>query len=117
MIRQLTSFVGLSLFGIFVFNLSWAQTSDAPKRKCSPPQPIHTEDPPLPRHLKTKGEASLNVSIDENGRVTDATMVNSSGDGRFDTNALKTIKKWTFKPSLCDGKPSPVNFVVQMRTH
>ena len=106
----------LGLFGILSFSVAWGQTSDAPKRNCTPPQPIHREDPPAPRHSGTTG-ADLSVSIDENGLVTDASIVKSSGDDRFDSGALKAIKKWKFKPSLCNGKPSAVQIKVEMRTH
>lgn len=91
-----------------------AQTTDSPKARCSPPRVIHREDPKLPSHFKSTSIATLNVVIDEKGDVSDATILKSSGDDEFDRNAVKAMKKWKFKPSLCDGKPTAVDISVEM---
>jgi len=114
MIHRLALFVALGLFGILTCGVMGGQTPDAPKRNCTPPRATHLEDPPHPRRFGTT-LPTLNVSIDENGRVTDASILTSSGDDKFDEGALKAVKKWKFKPSLCDGKPTPVHFKVEMQ--
>jgi len=104
----------LSLFGILTLRVVHAQSSDAVKRNCTPPSPIHQVDPPLPGHFGATAP-TLSVSIDEKGRVTAANVLKSSGDDKFDNGALKAVKRWKFKPALCDGKPSPVHISVEIR--
>jgi len=42
------------------------------------------------------GRVLLHVSIDGNGRVTDATLAASSGDAVLDARALATVRGWRF---------------------
>jgi TonB family protein len=115
MIHRIILFAILTLFGASASSLADAQTPDSPKRKCKPPVVLHQEDPPLSRRLGDKAVVSLNISLDETGSIIDASILKPSGDDKFDEGAVQTIKqKWKFKPSLCDGKPSPTHFVVEM---
>src|SRR5208337_2755458 len=114
MTYRLALFVALSLFGILTCGMMEAQAPDAPKRNCTPPRVTHHEDPPPFRRLGTTAGPILSVSIDENGRVTDASILNSSGDDKFDDGALKAVKKWKFKPALCNGKPYPFHFTLEI---
>jgi len=38
------------------------------------------------------------VDVDKAGKVTGARMLQTTGDRRLDAMALKTFKKWRFKP-------------------
>jgi TonB family protein len=113
MIHRLALFIALSFFAL-AFRTMEAQAPDAPKRNCTPPRVTHQEDPPLSHRFGTTAVATLSVTVDENGRVTDASILTSSGDDKFDDGTLKTIRKWKFKPCLCNGKPTPIRFKVEM---
>ncbi len=90
----------------------------APPRVAAPP-PVppapaeaitatHTKPPypPLSQRLGEHGVTLLNVSIDENGRCTDATVVTSSGSKRLDEAAIDYVKqRYRWKPATRDGKP------------
>ncbi len=103
------------LIAIFPFCLATAQTPDVPKKNCTSPIVKHQEEPLPSRFLRSDGLAVLDVLINDKGRVTEANLQNSSGDDEFDGNALDAVKHWTFKPSLCDGKPSSMQIRVQVK--
>ncbi len=66
--------------------------------------------------MKTSGIATLDVSVDEKGRVTDARVMNSSGNDKYDRDALGNAKKWKFKPSMYDGKARPAHVAVEIQS-
>jgi TonB family protein len=79
--------------------------------------PIQTVSPRHPwelARLGIPGEVSMNLAIDETGRVVDAQVV-SSTDEAFEDPALEALKKWTFKPASQNGVPvaSRVNIPVK----
>ena len=77
----------------------------------APAEPIlstHTKPPfpPLSQRLGEHGITLLNVSIDESGHCTDATVVGSSGSKRLDEAAIDYVKqRYRWKPATKDGKP------------
>jgi TonB family protein len=107
--------VASSFFWVFAFLASNAQTPDAPKKNCTPPIVKHREDERPPKSSRTELFAAVNVLINEQGRVADASLRNSSGNDEFDDNVLDAIKHWTFKPSLCDGQPSSTQVTIQFK--
>jgi periplasmic protein TonB len=106
--------VAFSFFGISAVLPVAAQTPDAPKKNCTRPVLKHSEDP-LPSRRLSEAVAAIDVFINDKGRVTDASVRNSSGDNEFDSRAISAIMQWKFKPALCDGKPSPMQIEVEMR--
>jgi len=81
-----------------------------PPAQAEPIQATHTTPPypPLSQRLGEHGVTLLNVSIDENGRCTDATVVGSSGSKRLDEAAIDYVKqRYRWKPATRDGKPVP----------
>jgi TonB family protein len=109
------SLLATSFFAAFAVAGATAQTPDAPKKNCTPPIVKRREGARPPKSSRTHLIAVLNVSIDEQGRVTNSNLQNSSGDDEFDGNALDAIKYWTFKPSLCDGKPSSMQVAITFK--
>jgi protein TonB len=98
---------------IFVAFLSVAvlsQTASQPSKKCTPPTPTYNPDP-RPSHYPSSnvGSVTIGVLVDESGQVRDPKIVKSSGSSDFDNDAVDTVRKWKFKPSICDGKPTPVH--------
>lgn len=75
--------------------------------------------PPISRRMGEEGKLVLRVELDENGRVDNADVINSSGYARLDDAAMTAVKSWQCKPPLRDGKPAraialqPFNFVLQ----
>jgi TonB family protein len=72
--------------------------------------------PPLAERLRREGTVNLNILVDENGYVVDATIVNPAG-GRsgFDEAALDNVKKRLYRPATKDGVPVKVWFPVAVR--
>ncbi|MGZ3437963.1 MAG: TonB family protein, partial [Polyangia bacterium] len=53
------------------------------------------------------GTVTLELIVDADGRVSDATVLAPAGHG-FDESALAAVRQFRFSPGLADGKPVPV---------
>ncbi len=60
------------------------------------------------RRLGLTGEVRVRFVVDTEGRVTAARVVESTGRGRFDRNALNAVERWRFKPGKKDKQPVDV---------
>lgn len=75
--------------------------------------------PALSRRLGEEGKLTLQVELDESGRITQTRIVQSSGYSRLDNAAVATVKTWRCRPAMRDGQPvrtialQPFNFVIQ----
>jgi len=75
--------------------------------------------PAISRRMGEEGKLVLRVELDENGRIDNAKVINSSGYERLDDAALTAVKSWQCNPSLRNGQPvravalQPFNFVLQ----
>jgi protein TonB len=75
--------------------------------------------PAISRRMGEEGKLVLRVELDENGRIDDAKVIDSSGYERLDTAALTAVKSWQCNPSRRNGQPiravalQPFNFVLQ----
>jgi len=67
------------------------------KRNTSPPYPSRA------RRMGYEGIVMLKVLVDENGRVDDLTLLESSGYAILDQAALSAVKKWLFEPGTESG--------------
>jgi len=71
--------------------------------------------------LGEEGKVVLRVELDEEGRISAARVVSSSGYGRLDETALAAIRNWRCHPAQRDGQPvravamQPFNFVLEGR--
>lgn len=65
--------------------------------------------------LQAKEEGTVNMSFDVNsaGKVTDSSVVKSSGHPALDEAARSGIAKCTFKPAMAGGKPVAASVKVQ----
>jgi periplasmic protein TonB len=84
-----------------------------------PPKAKYAPDPEYPRGArkgKLQGRVLLCVTVDAEGKVSDAVVVKTL-TAEFDQSAVKAVRKWKFKPSIKDGKPVAVqiNVVVDFR--
>jgi TonB family protein len=60
---------------------------------------------------KVEGAVTLQVKIDETGKVTDAT-VSKSPDERLSKAAIDAVKQWEFEPGKVEGKPVKVKATI-----
>lgn len=74
------------------------------------PEPACTT-PMMRAHCE--GVAVLWCVVSAKGKVTGVQVVKSLGDG-FDENAMKTVRKWRFKPAMLNGKPVPAKTLVEV---
>ncbi len=75
-----------------------------------PPKLIHFESAPYPAEAQKAGiqaDVVLELTIDKDGKVTEAKSVEPVGNG-FDAAAEAAGLKFTFEPATKDGKPIPV---------
>ena len=70
--------------------------------------PIVRIDPQWPREALLDGISGyviLEFTIEADGSVSDAVVVESQPRRLFDRNAIRALYKWKFKPRVVDGKP------------
>jgi TonB family protein len=82
-----------------------------------PPKATHAPDPKfpdLPSDAEQHGTVVMLVGIDAKGHV-EAVRVLRSDEHVFETSAVKTVKKWKFRPAEKDGQSVPVQVTVEMR--
>ena len=98
-----------------------ARSDDAPSGSILKiARPLYSlNTPPLyprkARRLGYEGMVMLKVLIDENGRVDDLKLLESSGYGILDRAALATVKRWRFEPGSEDGKKKKMWLKVPIR--
>jgi TonB family protein len=71
--------------------------------------PVRRDRPIYPPEAKAagiEGNVVVEVLIDEEGRVIDATVVRSIP--LLDAEALRAVREWRFKPAVVKGKPTRV---------
>jgi protein TonB len=74
--------------------------------------------PPLAVRLNQQGNVQLSLTIDEQGNVTDATVMTSSGYDALDAAAVAWVKgHWRYQPATRDGHPvsATTNAIVTFR--
>ena len=64
--------------------------------------------PPYPevaQRLGEQGAVRIDVFVGAEGRVLDVRLMQSSGSAVLDETALRTVRRWRFRPATVDGKP------------
>lgn len=61
--------------------------------------------PSTSRNLGEEGKVRVRICVGTNGRVTEATVAESSGITRLDEASTRLAKQYRFKPATEDGKP------------
>jgi TonB family protein len=82
--------------------------------KLQAPRALYTPQPDYPINEPLPGSPVviwLIVGVD--GKPHDLKIIRSLGK-TFDDRALAAVGRWTFKPSMCDGDPVPVQINVEM---
>lgn len=81
------------------------------------PVPVRTVKPQYPREMREQGVSGLvmvKCAIDEQGNVTETTVLKSSNEV-FDKFAVEALKKWKFKPARRDGTPVAIQVTIPMK--
>ncbi len=81
----------------------------APVKEPSNPRTVYPE---LARKRGQEGIARVRCEINAAGIVTNASLAQSSGHRLLDEAALKTVRKWRFKPALSNGQAVAGNVIV-----
>lgn len=105
---------------------------DAPKRSymhvcnhgveqpCAEPAALLKGDSPpytaAAHHAQVEGAILLDVVVDEKGQAREVIVVRGLGYG-LDESAIKTIKRWKFKPGTYQGNPVVVMEAIQVTFH
>ena len=80
-------------------------SAHAQPKLTKPPRVVELADAPNPE--KRAAEVVLRIRIDAEGRVTDATVLQSAGP-TFDASAIEALKASRFEPAEIDGKPAAI---------
>lgn len=79
------------------------QAVSAPAAESHNPKPSYPE---LARKRGQEGTARIRCEVDMEGNVAAASIAASSGHKLLDDAALKTVRKWRFKPAFSQGRPA-----------
>ena len=81
----------------------------APPRRISGRLPVY---PPAALERGMEGAPTVEIWIDENGRVMDVAIVESAG-AMLDAALLEAVTAWTFRPANVNGTPVSVRLTLQ----
>lgn len=80
----------------------------APAGPSTGPQCVSKPAPTYPAALEERGiggSVTIQLTIDTSGKVSSATLSQSSGQAALDRAALSGVRRWKFKPALHHGQP------------
>jgi len=72
------------------------------------PQPVAQVRPMYPfraTRMEIEGYVKVRFLVDDQGRVSQVTVLESSPEGMFESSVLKTLPAWRFRPGTITGKP------------
>lgn len=73
------------------------------------------EYPAMAVRLNQQGTTTIKFTVNTDGSVTDAQVVNSSGHDALDSAAIRCASAWRYKPALQDGQPVPAPWTTDVR--
>lgn len=115
----LTAFLAVLAFPIApIAGTAWAAGPLKVEGNVKPPKIVNKVAPEYPesaREAKIEGTVVVNTVIDEQGRVRNPTVAESSGNADLDRSAMDTVAQWTFRPATLDGEPVEVYYTVTIR--
>jgi protein TonB len=87
-----------------------------------PPQPIYQAPvryPPIAREAEMEGTVVVLIFVDERGNVFNATILQSSVPKVLEDAALKSARKWRFKPGKQRNVPvkTTISVPIQFKIH
>ena len=78
-----------------------------------PPTALKQALPPFPAQLPVANRGVLELVIDEDGAVENATM-RESVNPRYDAQLVNAAKSWQYKPAMLDGRPVKYRKMMQI---
>lgn len=81
----------------------------------APSKLIHRVDPPYPilaKKMRIEGTVCLEAVIDEEGNVTDVTVM--SGHATLSDAAVKAVRQWKYTPTVQNGEPVPILAIIRV---
>jgi TonB family protein len=85
----------------------------------SAPQVIHSVDPEFTdaaRQAKYEGAVSIQLIVDRQGNPENIQVVRHLGMG-LDEKAIEAVRQYKFRPAMFQGKPVPVQMVINVNFH
>ncbi|MEQ9449573.1 MAG: energy transducer TonB [Rhodospirillaceae bacterium] len=84
--------------------------------RTNPRRPItQPEYPTMSRRLGEEGEVVLLLTVDESGRITEASVEESSGFERLDEAAVReALRRWRLIPGTVNGQPSTMQHRIRV---
>ena len=70
---------------------------------CAAPQQS-TGAASAPRGATAEAWVALKFDIDPNGVPKNISVIKSSPDGKYDSDALRAVAKWKYEPNVVDGE-------------
>ena len=64
-----------------------------------------------------EGDVAVRYTVTETGEVTDIQVVKSSGYAELDNLALQCPRRWHYKPTMKDGKPTAISWTITVLFH
>lgn len=118
-----TAFAGLlaltAFLAVLAFPMAGTAWAAGPLRvegDVKPPKVVNKVQPEYPESARdAKGTVVLEIVIDEQGRVRNPAVAESSGNADLDRSALDTIAQWTFQPATLEGRPVAVYYTITIR--
>ncbi len=109
-----------AVVGLIVLGLSFSLLAGVPlSHHCPEPDaehmPIHRQPPSYPHSavmLCLEGTVVVEFTVNEDGLVRDASVIESTHPGIFDRAAITATENWLYRPNCEDGRP----VAVQQRT-
>jgi TonB family protein len=86
-----------------------------PCREVRPPEALLTPDPPIP-NLDDDLHVRVSFIVGADGRVESAFILNSGGRAR-DQAILRAVRRWRYRPALCNGVPTNMEAQVTFGRH
>jgi TonB family protein len=115
----LTAFLAVLAFPMApIAGTAWAAGPMKVEGNVKPPKIVNKVEPEYPasaRDAKIEGTVVVKTVIDEQGRVRNPTVAESSGNADLDKSAVDTVAQWTFQPATLDGKRVAVYYTITIR--
>lgn len=94
-----------------------AQAAPACTEEPTKAKPVHTPQPAFPEEARAAGVAGrvrLSITVDAEGRISDATLVAGLGHG-LDESALEAVRTWRFEPATRCGRAEAATLTLSVR--
>ena len=114
MATKLLALVALSSLAACCFTAAQTTAVATATKNCTAPGVISA--PTFSSGHRLQSPLTLSIEVSEKGLVDAPKIVKSSGDFEFDGIAIDNVRKWKFKPAVCEGKAASARIVVKVNS-